>query len=272
MSGRRDDSERIDRHGSSPDETPTGSWHLDLLSEVLREEPELAAAVGSLPAALDPVDLPDGAWARLTGALVAVSPTAAYDQAGSGAATGTAADDRPPHSPAHDRVGLGGSRERRPGWNWAHPFTWLSAAAVAAVVIGLGTWGALQAQERARLGDEQRVLAYWMANPDLRMVALQEIGSSDRPGSVEPSGRLGVVCILPDGRALLLQPTQAGRGRSYVVLGREGDSAGAEATDTVLGSGTSNVIRFDLGSAERVVVMLTAADGEQVPIAWAAVN
>src|SRR5690606_25952672 len=114
--------------------------------------------------------------------------------------------------------------------------------------------------------DEQRVLSYWMANPDLRMVSLQEVGSSAAAEPSSQSGRLGVVCILPDGRALLLQPFPAGRGESFVVVGR------GSGQDVDLAVGAGNVIRFDLEGAESVVVMVARADGERVPIAWADVN
>jgi len=231
----------------------------DVLAEVTRDEPELTVALEAVPAALDPVEVPAGAWGRLSAALAARDEAVTGSPApleGASIASGPRATPTP---------GAGA----RPGWNWSHPFTWLTAAVVAGVVLGLGTWGALQAGARARLVDEQRVLSYWMAHPDLKMVALQEVGASAGGDAATPSGRMGVVCILPDGRALLLQPSPAGRGQSYVVVGR-GASAGGTERDLAVGRG--NVIRFDLQGAERVIVMLAGSDGQRETIAWADVD
>lgn len=259
MSGRRGEDGSHDVNGSADAANGADRPELDLVAQVLREEPYLAAALEVLPAALDPVDLPAGAWHKLSAALTDLGP-GATDAAVPGAG-----------SPSPAAVVEAAARPRthgRPGWIWAQPLTWLSAAVVAALVVGLGTWGVLQAGERARLVDEQRVLAYWMANPDLKMVALQGIGASAAVEGAGQSGRLGVVCVLPDGRALLLQPTPAGRGKSYVVV----SSSAADDSGADLGAGTGNVIRFDLAGAQRVVVMLASRNGERVPIAWADVN
>jgi len=147
-----------------------------------------------------------------------------------------------------------------------HPLSWLAAAVVVGIVVGLGTWGTMQNAAKALVVEEQRVLAYWMANPDLRMVALREVGDTGSAASDALPGRLGVVCILPDGRALLLQPTPARRGTSFVVVSRGADG------DEDLGGGASNVIRFDLAVAQRVIVMREERGGERVPTAWAHVN
>lgn len=272
MNGRRDDDRQEDGVNGSADAGPgTDALEHDLVGQVLSEEPYLAAALEALPAALDRVDLPTGAWDKLAAALTEPAAAAA-DTAVHGAASvppteaGGAARSPWLTSARPTRTRSSG----RPGWNWAHPLTWLTAAAVITVVVGLGTWGSLQAGDRARLIDEQRVLAYWMANPDLKMVALRAISEPTAAEDDGPSGRLGVVCILPDGRGLLLQPTPSGRGKSYVVVSR---GAGDDATaDADLGSGTGNVVRFDLAGAQRVVVMLASGDGERVPIAWADVN
>src|SRR5690606_24836294 len=93
----------------------------------------------------------------------------------------------------------------------------------------------LKAAEAAKLRDDQRILAYWMANPDMRLVALSAPGSTSRAGPA----RLGVVCVLPDGRALLLQPTAAPRGATYLVTGQ-----GPTGT-TELARGRSNMLQFD---------------------------
>ncbi|HET8985843.1 MAG TPA: hypothetical protein VFN03_08805 [Trueperaceae bacterium] len=267
MSGRNDDD---GRDGTSDSELRHEAGVLD---ELLREDPDLAVAVEALPAALDRVDVPAEAWGKLSAALNELG----QGGAGSGVrsegspsrAEADMADEAGPTSPSSTRparpVADGYAGRRRP-----RPRSWLTAAAVAVVVVGLGTWGALQTGERARLIDEQRVLAYWMANPDLKMVALKEVGSAEPPMGAGQLGRLGVVCVLPDGRALLLQPAPADRGKSYVVVSRAAD--GASGAETDLGRGTGNVIRFDLAGAERVVVMLASADGGRVPIAWADVD
>ena len=244
MNGRRDD------HASGG---AADADTVDVFAEIVRGEPELAAALEAVPAALEPAALPDGAWERLAASLAV--PSAGDRERG--AVDG--ADDRP----GAPRSSTAGGRPWR--FDSAHPLSWLAAAVIVGAVVGLGTWGTLQSAAKARVVEEQRVLAYWMANPELRMVALREVGTATS-AEQEPSGRLGVVCILPDGRALLLQPAPAGRGSSYVVVSRGADG------DNDLGSGASNVIRFDLADAERVVVMLEGRDGERVPVAWADVN
>jgi hypothetical protein len=267
VSGRSDDDWR---DGMSEAEPRTGA---DVLAELVREEPDLAVAVEALPAGLDRLDVPAAAWGKLAAALDELGPGAAASGASSAGRWARAESDGAEPARA---TGLSPAEPVRPvvggrsGWRGPRPLRWLAAAAVAVVIVGLGTWGALQTGERARLIDEQRVLAYWMANPDLKMVALREVGAAGAQGAASQPGRLGVVCILPDGRALLLQPAPAGRGTSYVVVSRGADGSAGDETD--LGTGTGNVIRFDLAGAERVVVMLASADGGRVPIAWADVE
>ena len=244
MSGRRDD--HVPGHEQD-------AAAVDPLAGVLHDDPGLAGALEALPAALEPAALPDGAWDRLAASLA--GPMASSRERG----TVTAAEDRPGEARGRS------ARGRAWRFDSAHPLSWLAAAVIAGAVVGLGTWGTLQAGARARVVEEQRVLAYWMANPDLRMVALNAVTGAG-PAVEDTPGRLGVVCILPDGRALLLQPAPAERGSSYVVVSRGDDG------DTDLGGGRSNVIRFDLAGAERVVVMRESRGGERVPVAWADVN
>lgn len=242
MNGRHDDPIRG---------TPHGAHHADAVdpvSAVLRDAPDLAPALEALPATLEPVALPDGAWERLASALAGPASVARERSEPQRVAIAS--------RPAASSV----------GWRFGstHPLSWLAAAVIVGAVVGLGTWGTLQSAGRARVIDEQRVLAYWMANPDLRMVALRQAGPTTSADVAD--GRLGVVCVLPDGRALLLQPAPAGRGTRYVVVSR------GEEGDTELARGTGNVIRFDIADAQRVVVMHEGRDGVRVPVAWADVN
>ena len=118
------------------------------------------------------------------------------------------------------------------------------AATAFLVVAGLGVWGVQHATEAARLRDDQRILAYWMGNPDMRMVNLQ-------PASGSGDARMGVLCVLPDGRALVLQPNPAGRGETFVVVGRGQDGV------RELARGDANMIQFDASGVETVELRLT---------------
>jgi hypothetical protein len=88
------------------------------------------------------------------------------------------------------------------------PLRWALAASLV-LLLAAGGWGWQRAREVARLQREQRVVAYWMRNPDMRLTRL------------EPAGELraGVLCLLPDGRAMVLQPDRAPRGARWVLYG-----------------------------------------------------
>ncbi len=137
-------------------------------------------------------------------------------------------------------------------------FAWAAVATVVLVVAGLGVWGVQQATESARLRDDQRILAYWMGNPDMRLTALQ-------PAAEATDARLGVLCVLPDGRALILQPNPAGRGQTYVVVGR---GAGGVRE---LARGDQNMIQFDVTGVD-VVELRIEEGGATNTLARATVN
>ncbi len=208
------------------------------------EDADAAVAAEVMTSSLEPAELPAGGWERLQAAL----------------ATPVAVDE--PEEPAVGRDGRGPAaaapaadlpyRRSWPG------FAWAAAAAVILVVAGLSVWGVQQAAESARLRDDQRILAYWMGNPEMRLAALQPTGEA-------ADMRMGVLCMLPDGRALMLQPTPAGRGSTYVVMGR-GPSGTRE-----LARGPENIMQFDITGVD-VVELRLEAGGEVTTLARATVD
>ncbi|HZW98739.1 MAG TPA: hypothetical protein VFF10_01650 [Trueperaceae bacterium] len=194
------------------------------------EEPDAAVAAEVLTASLGPEELPPGGWDRLRAAAVG----AQVEDVGAGPVlgrSGRVSSEDAPHTPGP------------PPTQWSG-FALALAATVLLVVAGLGVWGVQHATEAARLRDDQRILAYWMGNPDMRMVSLQ-------PASGSGDARMGVLCVLPDGRALVLQPNPAGRGETYVVVGRGLDGV------RELARGDANMIQFDASGVETVELRLT---------------
>lgn len=136
---------------------------------------------------------------------------------------------------------------------------------VVALVALTGAFAAIQASQVATVREEQRVLAYWMANPDMTLIALEEplgadaawsddawTGSEDAGRSAD-AGRHGVVCLLPDGRGLILRPGPAPDGGVYQVVG-DGSSG-----ETELARGGGNVLLFDAAGIERVEIRVLDA-------------
>jgi len=76
------------------------------------------------------------------------------------------------------------------------------------------------------------------------------------------AGRLGIVCVLPDGRALVFLAQRAPRRAEYVVLGGEGGQV-------ELARGQGNLLQFEAGTSDRVSVRLLTAAGDVTPVAWA---
>lgn len=207
------------------------------------EDADAAVAAEVLTTSLEPAELPAGGWERLQAALGAPAP-AEQDE------------------PVVGREGRGleavapaagsGQRSTWPG------FAWAAAAALILVVAGVGVWGVQQAAESARLRDDQRILAYWMGNPEMRVAALQ-------PTNQASDTRMGVLCMLPDGRALMLQPGPAGRGNTYVVMGR------GPAGTRELARGPENMMQFDITGVD-VVELRLEAGGEVTTLARATVD
>lgn len=154
-------------------------------SPELREEAAfLRRALYALPEELDPESLPDDAWHRL-------------------------------------RTTVRGERQENPSvFRNRFPLLGTALAASLVLLLAIGAWGWQEMRAHTQLANEQRIIAYWMRSPDLRILALQGIGPG-APASADARPELppGVVCILPDGRAMLLQPYAAPRGSRYVLYG-----------------------------------------------------
>lgn len=192
---------------------------------------EGALATDALVAGLQPSELPAGGWERLSAAVGARRAEPVRREAGR---AGTAAADR--------------RAAPRPGRSRPYVYASVATLALAALAV-VGTWGYLRGAEAARLRDDQRILAYWMSNPEMRLTALE-------PAAGVPTARLGVLCVLPDGRALVLQPSPAERGSTYVVVGW---GAGGLRE---LARGRENMLQFDVTDVE--VVELRAERGDDV--------
>lgn len=208
------------------------------LSEELRT---LINALYTLPEALDPAPVPTAAWERIregahaladvgdrTGAWPSLTPDgdgalepgpggAAQARGSSGTSTpGSGEPDRRRrqlHYSGPQPARRARRMPRRIGFG-------LVAALAAALLATTGLW-ALHASSRAdRLEREQQVIAYWLRRPDLTILPLQPVAGGEVPnwtGATEVPA--GVVCLLPDGRAMLLQPSPAPAGTRYVLYG-----------------------------------------------------
>jgi anti-sigma factor RsiW len=167
--------------------------------ELRAEADALGRALFALPEALEPEPLPEDAWSRLRAAVA---------NEALGPATGST-------EPTADT----GARSRSRGRPRV-PAMALALAASLALLAGVGAWGIRGVQERAELANQQRIISYWMRNPELRIVSLQGVG----PGASIAEGApaevpVGIVCVLPDGRAMMLQPYAAPSGSRYVLYG-----------------------------------------------------
>lgn len=196
-------------------------------SPALRREAEkLQSTLFALPEALEPEQLPDDSWTRLQAAV-------RRERSGPQDVGSKPGRHIPLLAPVHRFRALG------------------AALALCLVLLGaVGVWGWQGTQTAQQLADEQRIIAYWMRNPDLRILSLAGVG----PGLAQPDGARaaippGVVCILPDGRAMLLQPYAAPRGSRYVLTG--------------LASGE----RVQLGSTEQRFLLFDAAGLDGVELA-----
>ena len=135
----------------------------------------------------------------------------------------------------------------------------LALAASLAMLAGVGAWGWRGSQERADLASEQRIIAYWMRNPNLRIVSLDGIGPGRLVvGQEQAEVPPGVVCILPDGRGMLLQPYAAPPGSRYVLRGES--SSGTIA----LGSTDGRFLLFEASGLDGVELALEGGRDEVV--------
>lgn len=248
----------MSREETSVGRLPDGERELDAINQLLEEEPELSPAAEALVASLDEAALPAGGWEALRAKLDA--------------------------SPGHREVGRRPAEQSDPASvpaaepddPWQTDFRaappaqvgraqvatrWVVGLVLVAAVVVAGSWGVLKAGEAAKLRDDQRILAYWMANPNMQLVAVGEPGAAVEAGNA----RLGVVCVLPDGRALLLQPSGAPRGATYVV--RERGPGGSQE----LARGRGNLIQFDASGVAAVEIVLARGDDTEV-VGMAAFN
>ncbi len=209
----------------------------------------LRRALFALPEELEPEPLAADAWQRLRAAVHADAgrPAAArvqgrHSDASPGPTPAGHASARPPTTAGHttarpptQRGGPPGGARRAPRSRGAplgtpagaprrarrgpQPLA-LALAASLVVLLAVGAWGVRSSRQHAQLVREERIIAYWMRRPDLRIVALDGVGpgtaaTADATPEVPP----GIVCLLPDGRAMLLQPLASPRGTRYVLYG-----------------------------------------------------
>lgn len=177
-------------------------------------------------------------------------------------------DDKAEDVPAPRRTKPVASASSAPPRRLRRASAWVAATLVVALVALAGTFATLQAGAVAKVRDEQRVLAYWMGNPGMTLVSLEAPPGTDdgswegggggdgRGGgavAADPTGRLGVVCLLPDGRGLVLRPSPAPDGAWYQVVG-----TGPEG-DVELARSAGNLLTFDATGIERVEVRVLDA-------------
>jgi len=202
----------------------------------------LVTALYALPEELDPEPVPAAVWERIRAGARAIS--APGHRTGTSASAFPAGDGRPPAagsdaagwrpggtgmsrvgSQASDRHArkphrAGAAPGRTGGRILARRATVLGAALAVALLAATSSWAIHATGQSHRLAREERIVAYWMRRPDLRILPLQAVaggGVRDRAGTTEVPA--GIVCLLPDGRAMLLQPSLPPSGSRYVLYG-----------------------------------------------------
>lgn len=201
-------------------------------SPELRAEAEaLRGTLYAIPAGLEPQPPAPGAWE----ALLARTRE-----------TGTA-----PVRPAP--VGPAPAAARRPTPPRRRPLALALALSLLLLALSLG-WGTVQYRTAALHLHEQAVVAYWMRVPGMKVVPLQAVDGA--PGVVHP----GVVCLLPDGRAMVLQPHPAPADGDYVLYGLTGDSAGG-GERVPLGQTRGTLIEFHADGLQAVELALPGPAG-----------
>lgn len=236
--------------------------------ELRHEADALANALFVVPEALEPEPLPDDAWSRLQAALRGGAAAGARDHARApidgrereqaSDATSTTSEALEADVASGTRAASGGVAIREPR---SRPLrTWgLALAASLALLVAVGAWGVQETRENARTADQQRVIAYWMRNPNLRIVSLEGVGAgAPVPGEDAAAVPPGIVCVLPDGRAMMLQPYDAPHGSRYVLygVGPEGRVRLGETTDRFLLFGADELaeVHVELEGAREGVV------------------
>lgn len=219
-------------------------------SPALRAEVEaLRSALYAVPVALEPEPLAPGAWRGVLTRIHGVAggaeedTTATADTATYGAKTG-GADRRPA---AAGRATF--ARPARPGGRRVRLTLSLALAAAVVLLAGSLAWGVQQQRRASSQAREQAIVAYWMRVPGMQVVPLQAAGQA--PPGVRP----GVVCVLPDGRAMVLQPHAAPEGNAYVVYGDTGSGR------VELGRSRGTLIEFHADGLKAVEVAIPGPRG-----------
>lgn len=221
-----------------------------------------------------PHELPSpGAWERLS-AAVAAEPRRPAGHAETEPLSVTGAVSRGPRAP--------GAPRRYGRWQRRYPPALRVAARVAAAclfaaAVTLGAVYVVQARAVAAMRSEQRLLAAWMSEPGMRLIALRAPASTSAAEPPLPggwledeeygdAGLLGIVCVLPDGRALVFQPEPAPRGATYVVSGR------GAAGEVELARGAGALLQFAADGVDWIGVRLVSQADQVTPVAWASLD
>lgn len=221
----------------------------DEVRDALTRSPHLASemravvtALYALPEELDPEPAPAAVWERIRAgaralslandrtdpsrsALAAPGAPPAPDAPVAGGAPRTGADAAAVESRQSEQracepitpVPEPGRRRRPIRVRW---MVGLGAALAAVLLAATSSWALHATRQSHRLAREEQIIAYWMRNPDLRILQLQPVAGGEIPnwtGTIEVSA--GIVCVLPDGRAMMLQPSPPPAGTRYVLYG-----------------------------------------------------
>jgi hypothetical protein len=184
----------------TPDEAARVGDALARSPELRAEADALRAALFALPEALEPEAPAPGSWETLLARVRSERPESPREPAPGAPPVAPRAEP----APAPGRSG-GPPPSRR-------PVLAVALAIALALLVGTAGWGALQQRRADLAAHEEAVIAYWMRDPELKIVPLEAVRG----------GHPGVACVLPDGRAMVLQPHAPGAGRSYVLYGLTG--------------------------------------------------
>lgn len=186
------------------------------LSAALRAEADaLRAALLALPEALDPEPPAPGSWETLLARVRQERAGSATAGTGTDTRTDTDTGTEPPPDPAPQTGTATARPAARPaaGARPRRPVLAVALAIALALLVGTAGWGAVQQRRADLAAHEEAVVAYWMRIPGLSIVSLDAVQGGYHPG---------VACVLPDGRAMVLQPHAPRAGRSYVLYGLTG--------------------------------------------------
>ena len=186
----------------TPDEAARVADALASSTELRAETDALRAALFALPEALEPEVPAPGSWETLLARVRSERSEPPQRPAPTAPPAAPPTAQRPPPVPGRPQSAPHARR----------PVLAVALAIALALLVGTAGWGALQQRRADLAAHEEAVIAYWMRIPDLRIVPLEAVRG----------GNPGVACVLPDGRAMVLQPHAPGAGRSYVLYGLTG--------------------------------------------------